>query len=105
MILSFRNGVLAFACCALAAVSLLSSDANAQRRDRARDKDSGAVTACSRYGNGCVSGPTRQGRVEREVRMPGGTWIGCKLDCRNTLREETVDFFDTIRERAPGNFR
>lgn len=78
--------------------------ADAQRRDR--DRDSGIVTACSRYGNGCVSGPTRHGRVEREVRMPGGTWIGCKRDCRETLREETVDFFDTIRERAPsGPFR
>ena len=49
--------------------------------------------------------PTRRGRVEREVRLPGGTWIGCKLDCRETLREESVDFFETLRERAPDNRR
>jgi hypothetical protein len=35
--------------------------------------------------------------------MPGGTWIPCKQDCRETLREETVDFWETINERAPGN--
>lgn len=91
--------VLATSLIGVAAVSFPRA-ADAQRRDRGRD--SGTVTACSRYGNGCVSGPTRQGPVEREVRMPGGTWIGCKRDCRETLREETVDFFDTLRERAPG---
>lgn len=63
------------------------------------------VNVCSRYGNGCVSGPTRPGRFgDREVRLPGGTWIACKLDCRQTLREESVDFFETLNERAP-NFR
>jgi hypothetical protein len=62
----------------------------------------GTIEVCSRYGNGCVSGPTRPGRFgDREVRMPGGTWIACKLDCRQTLREETIDFFETLRERAP----
>ena len=71
-----------------------------------REKDTGSgVTVCSRYGKGCVSAPTRRGSVEREVRLPGGTWIGCKLDCRETLREESVDFFETLRERAPDNRR
>ena len=71
-----------------------------------REKDTGSgVTACSRYGKGCISAATRRGSVEREVRLPGGTWIGCKLDCRETLREESVDFFETLRERAPDNRR
>ena len=37
--------------------------------------------------------------------MPGGTWIGCKLDCRETLREEAIDFFETLNERAPDTRR
>lgn len=100
--MSYRTwaAMLATPCLALAAM-IFSHAADAQRRDR----NSPTVTACSRYGNGCVTGPTRPSRFDREVRMPGGTWIACKLDCRETLREETVDFFDTIRERAPGNFR
>ena len=57
-----------------------------------------AVLACSHHGHGCVRGVVRPGQFGPEVRMPGGTWIGCKLDCKNTLREETVDFWET-RER------
>ena len=70
-----------------------------------RSVSSATVTACSQYGKGCVTGAVRQGRVEQEVRMPGGTWIGCKRDCRQTLREETVDFFETLRDRAPDQHR
>ena len=70
-----------------------------------RGNSSDSVTACSRYGKGCVTGAVRQGRFEQEVRMPGGTWIGCKRDCRETLREETLDFFETLRDRAPGRTR
>ena len=54
----------------------------------------GFVTAESHYGNGTVRGPVRrtaQGRLE--VRLPGGTWIECRRSCRNTLRQETVDFW------------
>jgi hypothetical protein len=58
----------------------------------ARD-GAGVVTACSKFGKGCISGPTRPGRFGAEVRMPGGTWISCKGDCRDALREETVDFW------------
>ena len=76
--------------------AMLPAVAQAQRE---RDTGSG-VTTCSRYGKGCISAPTRRGRVEREVRLPGGTWIGCKLDCRETLREESLDFFETLRERS-----
>lgn len=68
-------------------------------------KSQSSVTACSRYGKGCVTGAVRPGRFDREVRLPGGSWIGCKRDCRETLREETVDFWETLRDRAPDNFR
>jgi len=87
---------------AAAAVLALSSSGEA----RPGRGSGGSVTVCSQYGKGCVSGPTRPGRFgDREVRLPGGTWIGCKLDCRQTLREESVDFFETLNERAPDNRR
>ncbi|MGE0765334.1 MAG: hypothetical protein AB7L90_02620 [Hyphomicrobiaceae bacterium] len=69
-----------------------------------RDRDpGGSVVACSDYGRGCIRGAVRRGLVEREVRMPGGTWIGCKGNCRRTLREESLDFFETLNERVWDN--
>lgn len=56
----------------------------------------GYVTAESRYGTGVVSGPVRQGpRGRPEVRLPGGTWLECGRSCRETLRRETVDFWQS----------
>lgn len=85
---------------ALAGAATLAMSPQAQARDAG-----GTIHTCSRYGHGCLTAPTRQGRVEREVRMPGGTWIGCKRDCRETLREEALDFFETLNERAPSRTR
>ena len=56
-----------------------------------------SVTACSRYGKGCVTAPVRRTRFGAEVRFPGGTWIGCSGDCREKLRDESIDFWDTHR--------
>ena len=58
-----------------------------------KDYGDGAV-AESRYGNGAVSGPVREGRNGLEVRLPGGTWVGCRRSCSETLRVETVDFWE-----------
>lgn len=87
---------------ALLMLTLPGIEASAQRRP---SSEPGTVTACSRYGKGCITGPTRPGRFDREVRLPGGSWISCKRDCRETLREETLDFFETLRERAPDRNR
>jgi hypothetical protein len=58
--------------------------------------DGGVVTADSRYGHGTVSGPVRRGPHGRaEVRAPGGTWFECGRDCAETLRRETVDFWES----------
>jgi hypothetical protein len=35
--------------------------------------------------------------------MPGGTWIGCKTNCQQTLREESLDFFETLNDRVWDN--
>jgi len=61
------------------------------------------IAVQSRYGHGGVSGVTRIGQLGPEVRMPNGTWIDCKQDCANTLREETVDFWEArVPAAAPG---
>lgn len=54
----------------------------------------GFTVAESRHGNGKVSGPVRLGRDGYEVRLPGGTWIGCRRSCSETLRVETVDLWE-----------
>lgn len=59
----------------------------------------GYVYAESRFGHGTVSGPVRDTARGPQVRLPGGSWIYCRVSCRETLREETVDFWET---RAPG---
>lgn len=59
------------------------------------------VTAESRWGNGRVSGPVRQGRNGLEVRLPGGSWVECVRSCSETLRKETVDFWQAHGNHAP----
>ncbi len=60
----------------------------------------GTVTACSRYGNGCYTAPVRPGQFGPVMRLKNGTWIDCRGSCKDTLREETVDYWDTLRERS-----
>ncbi len=53
------------------------------------------VTAESRHGNGAISGQVRPGRRGGlEVQLPGGTWVGCRRSCSETLRAETIDFWE-----------
>jgi hypothetical protein len=89
---------------AFAAGGLLADLSTANAASRSRD-DGSMVTGCSRYGRGCVSGPTRRGQYGREVRLPGGTWYGCGGDCRDKLRAETVDFWDEHQRREGGSRR
>ena len=55
----------------------------------------GYVVAESRFGNGTVSGPVRPARYGWQVRLPGGTWVDCRRSCSETLRVETVDFWQS----------
>ncbi len=85
-----RNLGLALAALAIAAVSGLSAEAQSRR-----DPGYGSVTAESRYGTRTVTGAVRTGSNGRlEVRLPGGTWLECGRSCRETLRRETVDFWE-----------
>lgn len=58
----------------------------------------GYVQTCSQYGNGCTRAPIRRGRHGYEYRLPGGTWVACRRDCRSALRQDSVDFWETQRE-------
>lgn len=54
----------------------------------------GVVVAESRFGNGTVTGAIRFHRMGPQVRLPGGTWVYCRRSCAETLRVETVDFWE-----------
>jgi hypothetical protein len=89
----------------LVATLALPGAAEAWGRKRER-LDSGYVTAESRYGGGTVTAPARLGPNGRpQIRLPGGTWIDCRQTCSDTLRRETVDFWqsrDTYGPDGPG---
>lgn len=97
---------LTIACVPIAAIAFLSglaasSGAEAQGSRAFRGAPAKVITACSRFGSDCITAPTRPARFGPEVRLPGGTWISCKLDCKSTLRDETIDFW-RVREFEMG---
>ncbi|SDP12881.1 hypothetical protein SAMN04488061_2269 [Filomicrobium insigne] len=76
-------------------VSALPQSAEAGRIGRLpEDLSKGYVVAESNFGNGTVSGPVRLTRLGPQVRLPGGTWEYCRRSCSETLRVETVDFWE-----------
>ena len=60
----------------------------------ARERHPSMVYAESSFGKGSVSGAVREGRVGLEVQLPGGSWVSCGRSCSDTLRRQTVDFWD-----------
>jgi hypothetical protein len=69
----------------------------------------GYVTAESRYGNGVVRAPVRMAQFGRQVKLPGGPWLYCETNsllfdrnrpCSETLRRETIDFWETRSEEG-----
>jgi hypothetical protein len=96
------------ACAAVAALAgalvLTTTSADARSR-RSHGYESNYVVAHSDFGNGSVSGPVRQGRRGWQVRMPGGTWIDCVRSCSDTLRRQTVDFWESNFRDGPGSGR
>jgi hypothetical protein len=68
---------------------------SAEARSRRAYETVETVTAESRHGNGSVTGAVRAGRTGWEVQLPGGSWVGCRRSCEETLRVQTVDLFDT----------
>lgn len=83
---------LALGGCAAAATT---NDITYVGRGNSADGIIGEVVVESRYGGGkAVSGPVRRNSKDRlEVRLPGGTWVECVRSCTETLRRQTVDFW------------
>ena len=88
---------------AVLALGVAAAEARDQRAGRYYERGhAGFVTAESRYGPRTVSGPVRYGRHGRlEVRLPGGTWLECGRSCSETLRRETIDFWES--RTSPSN--
>ncbi len=63
------------------------------------------VVAESDWGNGTIKGAVRPGRHGLQVRLPRGTWIDCVRSCSDTLRRQTVDFWESNGPQAPGSGR
>ncbi len=58
------------------------------------------ITVQSKYTADSVSGCVRNGRNGPEVQLPGGAWIPCNFGCANTLRSQTVDFWNWIEDNS-----
>jgi hypothetical protein len=76
---------------AAAAIAAFPIDATAGRRQADSE---GVIVAQSRHGNGAVQGLVRAGRKGYEVQLPSGTWIACRRSCEETLRVETIDYWE-----------
>lgn len=83
----------------LALLSLAALPAAAGHKAHVYGSD-GSLTACSRYGNGCYTAALRSERAGKKLILRHGTAIDCNRDCEGTLREATVDFWDTMRENG-----
>ena len=87
-------------------VPIAAPEAAAYSRSQ-RGGETGYVTAESRWGHGSISAPVRPSRTGAEVRLPGGTWVPCARSCAETLRQETVDFWEARgpqMDKGPGYF-
>jgi hypothetical protein len=81
----------------LAATLVLPAPADAFGQRKRERLDRGYVTAESRYGGPSITAPVRPGgpNGRPQVQLPGGTWIDCQYSCSDTLRRETVDFWQS----------
>jgi hypothetical protein len=52
------------------------------------------ITVTSQYDpTQSVTAPVRRLPKGDQVRLPGGTWVWCGINCYHTLRNATVDFW------------
>jgi hypothetical protein len=75
--------------------------AHAEAGRRGYSGEADQIVAESRFGNGTVVGSVRQTRLGPQVSTPGGNWLYCKRSCSETLRVNTVDFWQN--EQGAGN--
>lgn len=82
------------------AVATVADIASAQDYGRRSGEARGQVVTESRQGNGVVRGAVRETALGPQVQLPGGSWVYCKRSCAETLRAETVDFWEA--QQGPG---
>jgi hypothetical protein len=75
-------------------MALLSLACSAQDSASAR-YPGGFVIAKSRFGNGTLRGQVRRAALGWKVQLPNGRWAYCRRSCSETLRVETIDFFES----------
>jgi hypothetical protein len=90
---------------ALATVAISPVEAQSPQRGAGYGYAPQYVVAESEWGNGVVRGAVRPGRHGLQVRLPRGTWIDCARSCSDTLRRQTVDFWESNGPNAPGSGR
>lgn len=86
--------------CVLVVVASVLPILSAPDAEARRDGTPKSVKACSQHGNGCLVAPVRQGRFGLEAQLKSGTWIPCRGDCREAIREDVLDFWETQSDRA-----
>ncbi|MEO1280257.1 MAG: hypothetical protein AAFV69_00835 [Pseudomonadota bacterium] len=90
--MNFKCGIVAIALVTGLAGHATIANAYGNRGDDGLDR--GYVLAESRHGNGSVSGRVRPSRLGPQVQLPSGHWEYCRRSCSETLRVETVDFWE-----------
>ncbi|RUO99467.1 hypothetical protein [Hyphomicrobium sp.] len=63
-------------------------------RLRTNYKSGEIITAFSRYGNGSIRSVVRRGQNGWQVKLPSGNWTYCRRSCEETLRVQTIDFYE-----------
>jgi len=64
----------------------------------------GYVIAHSRFGNGSVEGAVRNTTRGAQVQKPSGNWEFCRRSCSETLRVETIDYWDSRQQNLVSGF-
>ncbi|WP_088342543.1 MULTISPECIES: hypothetical protein [Rhodomicrobium] len=61
------------------------------------------VTVTGDFKDQRITAPVRiRENGARHVRIPGGGWVDCASDCKQTLRDATVDFWGAQDEEIGG---
>ena len=93
--MSITNRLFAVSFFAASAITFLATPADAQAPRRGAGGPP-MVFAESRYSTKTISGPVREGpRGQLQVGSPGGSWYDCGMSCSETLRRETIDFWES----------
>lgn len=93
----FRTSLIAMLTTAAGLVATASPPAEAGGRfwrTPPQSYPNGYVIAHSRFGNGSISGAVRPAQFGYQVRLPHGTWVDCRRSCAETLRVETIDYWE-----------